>query len=138
MISRTQHVAGRAVLTTVDSLGTTDDGGRVEWALHSLATVDATARITTLEFFDEDDWDAALARFDELSAVGPRNPRVENAQTRSMEPWLVLYRSVGGAWVIERILEKDATEANVASGEWAVSAIGPGGNESLGRTVTVR
>ena len=62
---------------------------------------------------------------------------IEHAARGSLS-WLVLYRSVGGVWVIERILEKDATEANVANGDWAVSAIGPGGNESLGRTVTVR
>ncbi len=95
MIVRTQNVAGRAVLTTVDSLGTSDDGGSVAWALHSLAIVDASGRITTLEFFDEDDWDAALARFDELAAepVDPRTPRVENAVMRRRREWEVLSRA---------------------------------------------
>ena len=84
LISRNQCIAGRAVLTTVDSIGTSRDGRAYEWVLHSLAVFDASGRITTFELFDEDAWDVALARFDELSAmpVDVRTPDVTNLVTR--------------------------------------------------------
>ena len=63
--------------------------------LHSLSVVDASGRDHDRELFDEDDWDAALARFDELAAapVDPRNPRVENAVTRRRVAWAELIRN---------------------------------------------
>ena len=95
LVYRNQHVAGRAVLTTVDSLGTTRDGVPYEWVVHSLSTVDATGRITAFELFAEEDWEAALARLDELgiAPLDARTPQVENAFTRRRPEWEALVRS---------------------------------------------
>jgi class 3 adenylate cyclase len=82
LLYRTQHVEGRAVLTSVNSFGTTRDGSPREWALHAVITVNEAGRLTAFELFDHEDWGAAVARFDELSRVGPRTPEVENAATR--------------------------------------------------------
>ena len=46
-----------------------------------------------------------------------------------------LYRSVGGNWVLERVLASDAVSARVSAGSYAVSALGPGDTESLGAAV---
>ena len=76
-IAVTVHCRGRVVLTSNVASG--DDPRRcaVEYALHSLLVVDGTGRVERMEWFDPDDWDAALARLDELGAtpteVGPVN-----------------------------------------------------------------
>jgi class 3 adenylate cyclase/tetratricopeptide (TPR) repeat protein len=87
LLFRKQHIVGRAVLTTLDSLGTTRDGGAYEWGLHSISTVDTAGRIMAFELFAEDDWETALARLDDLGAasVDARHPRVENAATRASQ-----------------------------------------------------
>jgi class 3 adenylate cyclase len=78
-LSRTLRVAGRAVLTTLQDEATSVDGTETHWVFHAVATFDTTDRCSHMEIFAEDDWDAALARFDELSAADPCTPRVENA-----------------------------------------------------------
>ena len=78
-------IAERDQNTTLDSLGTTRDGGAYEWALHSLLAVDAAGRVAAFELFAEDDWDAALARLDDLGAASsdPRTPRAERKSCSS-------------------------------------------------------
>ena len=66
-----------AVFTHVGK-GTSRDGFDAEWRTVDIMTVDGDL-INRSELFDEDDLDAALARFDELT----RNaPRLENEATR--------------------------------------------------------
>jgi hypothetical protein len=48
---------------------------------------------TRFEYFDEHDFDAAVARLDELSRADSRIPRIENTATRSMEQFPVLART---------------------------------------------
>jgi hypothetical protein len=69
-----------AVVTNM-SVGTSDEGFAAEWRMVQLLTVDGD-RITRLEIFDEDDIDAALAGFEELSRPAPR---LENAATQVYE-----------------------------------------------------
>ncbi|GAT12674.1 putative ATPase [Mycolicibacterium novocastrense] len=69
-----------AVFTHAES-GTSREGFVAEWREVTLLTFDGDA-ITRCEIFSEDDLDAALARFDELSQ---RAPRIENAATRMWE-----------------------------------------------------
>jgi hypothetical protein len=58
--------------------GTTTEGFDAEWRMVHIYTVDGDL-INRCELFDETDIDAALARFDELSASAPQ---LENAATR--------------------------------------------------------
>ncbi|UVO14684.1 AAA family ATPase [Mycobacterium sp. SVM_VP21] len=67
-----------AVITHV-AKGTSREGVDVEWRMVDTLTVDG-GLINRCEMFDEEDLDAALARFDELSR--PR-PALENAATRN-------------------------------------------------------
>ncbi len=53
-----------AAVTRV-TIGTSGDGFDAEWRTIDLMTVDGD-RVSRFEMFDEDDFDAALARFDEL------------------------------------------------------------------------
>jgi hypothetical protein len=59
--------------------GTSQDGFDAEWREICLATVEGDL-ISRIEMFEEDDVDAALARFDELSVSAPQ---LENAATRT-------------------------------------------------------
>ena len=58
--------------------GTTTEGFGAEWRQINVLQV-AGDRVSRCEMFDEEDLDAALARFDELQ---PRAPRLENAASR--------------------------------------------------------
>ncbi|KUI42021.1 hypothetical protein AU197_18030 [Mycobacterium sp. IS-1590] len=69
-----------AVFTHAES-GTSRGGFAAEWREVTLLTFDGDA-ITRCEIFDEDDLDAALARFDELSRP---TAHIENAATRMRE-----------------------------------------------------
>jgi class 3 adenylate cyclase len=61
--------------------GTSSDGFDAEWRQVQLLTVDGD-RIDRCEIFDEDDLDAALARFSELQ---PPTRRLENAASRASD-----------------------------------------------------
>ena len=63
------------------------DGSVVEWVQH-VVTVVEPAGVSSVEIFDEHDFAAALARFDELGAApssDPRHPRCENETTRTVD-----------------------------------------------------
>ncbi len=80
-LSRTLDVAGRSVLATIQDEATSDDGTETHWVFHAVATFDASDRCARMEIFPEDDWEGALARFDELSP--PARPRaIENTASR--------------------------------------------------------
>ena len=50
--------------------------------MHAITVIDAAGKIERFEWFDDEDFDAALARLDELGAADPRTPFAENARTR--------------------------------------------------------
>jgi ketosteroid isomerase-like protein len=68
-----------AVITHVGT-GTSRQGFVAEWRAVDIMTVDGN-QIDGVEFFDEVDIDAALARFDTLN---PPSPRLENAASRAV------------------------------------------------------
>ncbi len=89
-ISRAIHVVGSAVLTTLDGSGTTDAGSAYEWCFHLLNVWNDEGLVHRRELFDEDDFDAALARLDELGAPDrpdSRTHRPENEATRLIQVW---------------------------------------------------
>jgi class 3 adenylate cyclase len=67
-----------AMLVTLSTRGSSAEGFEAEWRMIQLLTVHGDS-IDRCELFDEDDIDAALARFDELSRAAPR---LDNAATR--------------------------------------------------------
>jgi tetratricopeptide (TPR) repeat protein len=69
--------------------GVSRDGFDAEWRGIELLTVD-DHRINRCEIFDEEDLDAALARFDELQ---PRQRRVENAASRAHDRFFACARA---------------------------------------------
>ena len=84
-LTRWIHVLDRTMLATAETIGTDAAGGTFEWAFHGVSTFDAEHRYLRSEMYAEDDFDAALARFDELAAgaPGPARPAgLENAATR--------------------------------------------------------
>ncbi len=82
---RTRYWSGRASLMTRCGLGTSTDGSAYEWVHHLVTLVDTAGLVERIEWFAEDDFDAALARVDELGAEALDTPdlRLENAATRS-------------------------------------------------------
>ena len=82
MFARALRIAGDTMLFTLETRGVDTHGTEVVWVDHNVCSFDAAARMTRLESFSERHWDAALARFDELSRAYPRTPRVENAASQ--------------------------------------------------------
>ncbi len=88
------RVRGRTALGTSVSDGTDPDGGTFEWVFHGVSHFDADHRLLRTEVYAENDFAAALARFDELAAEGDeRNPEIENPATRSMARFPELARA---------------------------------------------
>ena len=73
---------GNGAVVTHTASGTTAEGFGVEWRMIHIYTVDGTL-INRCEMFDEQDLDAALARFDELH---PSGLRLENAASKGIRP----------------------------------------------------
>jgi len=72
-----------AVVTSVGH-GTSQEGFDAEWRMTELVTLEG-GKINRCELFDEEDRDAALARFEELH---PQTRRLENAASRvAMRVW---------------------------------------------------
>ena len=55
-------------------IGTTTDGGEYEWVPVFVCHRGPDGLIDRMEAFAPEDWDAALARFDELAAEAPAEP----------------------------------------------------------------
>ena len=88
-----QLVGEDTVLDSIVCRGTDDRGNQAVWLWHAVCSFDREARFRSSEYFDAEDWDAALARFDELAAapmVDPRTPEVVNGSTRTMERLLAV------------------------------------------------
>ncbi len=84
-VNRVLHVSEHAILAVYLSNPITDEGARYERAGSVVMGVDASARVNRIEMYADDDFDAALTRFDELGAGAPADPRraaAENATTK--------------------------------------------------------
>jgi hypothetical protein len=88
-VNRKVLVAGRTILTVQHAMRRSSDGRDFEWNASLIAVFDPSFRLRRLEYFDDDDWDAALARFDELAAQAtPTSPEIENTATRLNALWV--------------------------------------------------
>ena len=90
MNTRKVFVHGRCLLVVLDVWGTTLDGISVERVQHLVITVSASGRMATFDIYDDADFAAALARFDELVAEAPADARTahaENMSTRMVQEW---------------------------------------------------
>jgi hypothetical protein len=77
-IEAVHRLSSFGAVVTYTAYGTSLQGFAAEWRMIDLLTVEGD-RISRVEFFDEVDLDAALARFDELEQP---TPSFENAATR--------------------------------------------------------
>ncbi|WP_420540831.1 BTAD domain-containing putative transcriptional regulator [Mycolicibacterium septicum] len=77
-VEAVHRLTGYGSVITQVAHGTSDEGFDAEWRIVGVLTIDGDL-INRCEVFDEDDLDAALARFDEL--IRPV-PRLENAASR--------------------------------------------------------
>ncbi|WP_081282506.1 BTAD domain-containing putative transcriptional regulator [Mycobacterium asiaticum] len=66
-IEAVHHLCDLGAIVTYSALGSSPDGVDAEWHVINLLTIEA-GRIDRCEIFDEADLDAALTRFDELTA----------------------------------------------------------------------
>ncbi len=89
-----------AVVTQVVE-GTSQEGFDAEWRTIDLATYEGD-KINRTELFDEEDLDAALARFDELQ---PQAPRLENAASQNGERVLACFAARDWAAMAELLAE---------------------------------
>jgi hypothetical protein len=84
-------VRSNAMLASVVNRGVDPRGNDAEWLLHIVTAVDGENRFSSTDWYDAEDWNAALARFDELAApADPRHPRAENATTRLNDRFVTL------------------------------------------------
>jgi class 3 adenylate cyclase len=86
-IETVHRLSDFGAVVTNSSVGTAHEGFAAEWRMIQLLTVEGD-RISRLEMFDEEDLDAALAKFDELSRPAPR---LENAASRAGERFRTCY-----------------------------------------------
>lgn len=77
-VAAVHHLSERGAVVTHVAHGTSQDGFDAEWRDLYMLIVDGDA-VCRSELFDEEDLDAALARFDELQ---PHQPRLENRASR--------------------------------------------------------
>ena len=89
VVARKQHIASRAVLATCDVHATGAHGDAYAYCFHLISVTNDQRLLARFEYFDEDQFDAALARLDELATEEPRtahaiNAAVENVATRLM------------------------------------------------------
>ena len=93
-VQRRTHVRGSTRLHTVDVSAATSEGNVIEWSAHVVLVLDSAGRDSRQEWFPEDQFPAALARFDELGTAAPadpRHPRAENlAMTLAARFWELL------------------------------------------------
>jgi len=78
----TKQLVGRAAtLDSHVSRGIDPHGNDVVWLFHAVCGFDREARYSSTDWYDADDWDAALARFDDLAVAGPT---MENGAVRAL------------------------------------------------------
>ena len=83
-VQRRTHVQGATRLHTVDVSAVTSEGNVIEWSAHVVLVLDSAGRDSRQEWFPEDHFPAALARFDELGAAEPADPRHPRAENLAM------------------------------------------------------
>ena len=83
-INRLLCVESDALLTVREGHHITAEGSDYAWVSCIVVQVDPDDRIKRAEYFDEDDFDAAMARLHELGVADARNPHAENATTQLM------------------------------------------------------
>ena len=87
-VSNKQYARGQTMILALPFTGTTLDGSEYSWSSGYLLRLGAAGTLAVIEFFQLEQWAAALARFDEWSAEdeGRTTPVVasllENAATR--------------------------------------------------------
>jgi hypothetical protein len=88
----TKYVLAPNVLLATSLMGGVDDrGSEVVWPFHVVSAFDDDARYRSSDFYDAEDWDSALTRFNELvSPADQRHPRAENATTRLNDRFVML------------------------------------------------
>ena len=82
-IERDHRLSQHGTVIGFASAGTSTEGFEAEWRMIQVLRVRG-ALISHVEVFDEDDLDAALARFDELEASAP-DGRLDNAASRAAQ-----------------------------------------------------
>ena len=82
-VNRALHIAGNAILAVMDVRDVTERDGEYARVSCVVSTIDPSGRIDRMEGFDITQFDAALARLDELGTDDPRHSRTENAMTRA-------------------------------------------------------
>jgi hypothetical protein len=75
---RKVFVQGRAVLSVGEAMGSDQHGGLQRWPMLNMMEFDAAGATRRIEYFAPEQFDDALARFDELDAAAP----LENAAVR--------------------------------------------------------
>ncbi|HEY3923974.1 MAG TPA: nuclear transport factor 2 family protein, partial [Acidothermaceae bacterium] len=91
-IEAVHRLSNFGTVVTLVVHGTSQEGFDAEWREVELLMFEGD-RINRLEIFDEEDLDAALARFDELQ---PQTPRLENAASQHSDRYLA--RCMDGDW----------------------------------------
>jgi hypothetical protein len=88
-------VQGRAALSVGEAVGTDEEGGLQRWPLLTVQVYDAAGKTRRIEYFAPEQFDGALARFDEIAAgpVDARHPWIENAATRIVPRATALYEA---------------------------------------------
>ena len=88
------YADGRVLLSTVDAAGTTPEGNEYSWFYIYLLRGGSDGLIERIETFNLDQWDEALATFDEWTSesLTPSLSGIDNAVTRSVRAALALSR----------------------------------------------
>ena len=68
-VARKPFFAPQAGISVAAFLGASVEGSEYEWNLVFVASADTHGRYQRIEYFPEDQWTEALARFDQLAAV---------------------------------------------------------------------
>jgi class 3 adenylate cyclase/tetratricopeptide (TPR) repeat protein/ketosteroid isomerase-like protein len=68
VIGRKRYVQSNAVLLSHEQVSTTSEGNEYRWVRFLVGVVSSRGRIARLEYFPDDRWDDAVARFEQLTA----------------------------------------------------------------------
>jgi hypothetical protein len=105
-IEAVHRLTNRGAVITSVSHETSHEGVDAEWRVICVLTVEGDL-IDRLEVFDENEIDAALARFDELQT---RTPRLENAAGRILERYQACFSACDWAALAELLAEDIVAE----------------------------
>ncbi|KUI47640.1 hypothetical protein AU198_23865 [Mycobacterium sp. GA-1199] len=100
-VEKVHRLGDHGALCTQVSRGTTPEGFPAEWRMLNLTTVDGSLA-SGCELFDEEDFEAAIARFEELGRAGRR---LENKASRLYERFKVCFASEDWHAITEMLAE---------------------------------